>query len=191
MAVDEEAIRKDKQYIDRINWQIRKIQEATGDMETARLVEIGPSFYAWEHPVFFDKTVLAKFCYGDKEGIYWLDEYEGVLSRAYGFWKEGADRYVTLRERVEKLGLRLVVNLKGAELHLTQAFIDSREAYRADKTKLYFNFSELAYRNFVDLLEYLEWKDEAYCTSEGQRRRLALAEQAILFEAWEQNPLCF
>lgn len=188
MAIDEETVRKDKQHIDEVNWRIRKIQEDTGDTNTARLVEMGEFYYSWSHPVMFRITAKAEYRYGDKEGRYWLDEYEEILRRAYRFWQEGAEGYKVLRERVEKLGLKLDINLKGADLYLTQDFIDSREAYRVDKTELNFNFSRLAHENFVDLLKYLEWKNETYCAAEGQKRRLDLARQIILFEAWEQVP---
>lgn len=186
MATDEEAIRKDKQRIDEVNWRIRKIQEATRDTETAKLIEMGESCYSWRHPIVFDVAARAEFRYGDTEGLYWLDEYEKILKHAYELWQEGSERYEALCERVKKLGLRLDISLKGADLCLTQEFINSRETHRVDKTKQRFNFSDLAYKNFVDLLEYLEWKNEAYCIAEGQKRRAAFAKQVVLFEAWEQ-----
>jgi len=188
---DERTIREDRACIDRVNWHIRKIQQLTGDTRNAILAEMDDTGYSFMtvQQVQMGDSIPCRADYGDQDALYALHEYASFLTRFRDYWVSGAPIYEKMRERVEKLGLKLVVDLRGATLYIPQDFIDSRKLHKVKGTTVRYSFAELGIEQFSDLLDYLEWKNEVYCTAEGRKRRLALAEQVLRFEEWEELPL--
>lgn len=188
--VDENVIRDDRAFIDEVNWHIRKIQQATGDTHTAVLVEMGNEGYSYMTMMAIQlgdpKPFWAK--YGNQYARDDLRLYVTFLARRCEDWLRDAPTFEAFRGRIEKLGLKFVVDLRGAAIYFPQDFIDSRGLYKVKDTEQRYSFTELGIKNFEDFVGYLEWKNEVYCTTEGRKRRLALAEQALRFEEWEQPP---
>jgi len=188
--VDEKVIREHRAYVDKVNWHIRKIQQLTGDTYNAVLSEMDDTGYSFMtvQQVRMDDPEPCHAKYGDEDALCELNEYAKSLTWMRDKWLRDAPTYEKLRERIEKLGLKYVIDLRGAALYIPQDFIDSRKLYKVDDTVQRYGFSELEIENFNDLVDYLEWKNEVYCASEGRKRRLALAEQALRFEEWEGLP---